>query len=121
MNATREYSESFHVRLSPDPPILLKTSTAVGDRLEVSPDFEEAGVYRRVSQSFIQTIKAEAAKHSSTDIAKFNRLVDIAIMAQASPVIAENDLGNPITPDVSWACKSFGGSIECPDKNYRIG
>lgn len=102
MNATREYSESFHIRLSPSPAILLKTSTAVGDRLEVSPDFVEAGIYRRVSQPFIQTIKAEASKFSP-GTEKFNRLADIATMAESSPVIAESDLGNPPSPDVSWA------------------
>lgn len=102
MDSAREYSESFHVRLSPSPATLLKTSTAVGDRFEVSPDFVEAGVYRRVSQPFIQTLKAEAAKFAP-GTEKFNRLADIAITAQAAPVIAESDLGNPPTPDLSWA------------------
>jgi len=97
--------------LSPSPAILLKTSTAVGDRLEVSPDFTEAGVYRRVSQPFIQTLKAEASKFPP-GTEKFNRLADIANTAQAAPIIAETDLGNPNTPDISLACNNFGSNIE---------
>jgi len=102
MNTTREYRQSFHVRLKPSPALILDTSTAVADRLEVSSSIgPSAGTYRRVSAEFIATLAAEiAAEPAGSD--RLARLQEILTAAQSTPGVDDVDLGNFPTPDLSW-------------------
>ena len=101
MDTTREYRKTFHVRLKPAPALTLNTSTAVADRLEVSPSVgPSAGVYRRVSAGFIATLAAEiAAEPAGSD--RLARLQEILAAAQSTPGVNDVDLGNFPTPDLS--------------------
>jgi hypothetical protein len=102
INMNREYRQSFHVRLRPSPPLILNTSTAVADRLEVSPSIgPSAGTYRRVSAGFISTLASEiAAEPAGSD--RLTRLQEILTAAQSTPGVGDDDLGNFPTPDLSW-------------------
>jgi hypothetical protein len=102
MDTTREYRNSFHVRLKPAPALTLNTSTAVADRLEVSPSVgPSAGTYRRVSAGFIATLAAEiAAEPAGSD--RLARLQEILTAAQSTPGVDDVDLGNFPTLDLSW-------------------
>lgn len=96
-----DYRKSYHVRLKPAPALILITSTAVNDRLEISEGFVECGVYRRVSASFIATLTAERdAQRPGT--ARYIRLDEILQAAIASPGAGDSDLGNLPVPDLSY-------------------
>jgi len=101
MNATREYRKTFHVRLKPSPALILNTSTYVADRLEVSDLIPtSAGVYRRVSAKFIESIRAERDAESKTS-QRWARLDEILTAALSTPGTGDCDLENFPTPDVS--------------------
>jgi len=101
MDMTGEYRKSFHVRLKPSPALILNTSTAIADRLEVSPSIgPSAGMYRRVSAGFISALAAEiAAEPAGSD--RLARLQEILAAAQSTPGVNDADLGNFPTPDLS--------------------
>ena len=99
---TSEYRKSFHVRLKPSPALILNTSTAVADRLEVSDAFPtSAGVYRRVSASFIQSIRSERDAEPKTS-PRWGRLNEILEAALSTPGTEDSDLGNLPVPDLSY-------------------
>lgn len=101
MNTTSEYRKSFHVRLKPAPALILNTSTAVADRLEVSPAIgPSAGIYRRVSAGFISSLESEiAAEPPGSD--RLARLQEILDAAKSTPGTSDDDLGNFPPPDLS--------------------
>lgn len=96
---TRQDSESYHVRLNPEPPLLIKTSDRIGDRFDCSElyHFAEAGLYRRVSKEFIAGIRKEQQRQKP-GTERWERLAAIITLAESAPVIAETDLGNSPEP-----------------------
>lgn len=91
-----EFRQSFHVRLKPAPYLVLVTSTAINDRLEVQEEFVNGGVYRRISRQFISQLQAEIEK--TTDTGKRDRLGEILSVCRSSPGSEQDDLGNPPIP-----------------------
>ena len=102
MNMTRELRQTFHVRLKPAPAILLATDTWIHDRLEITEAAcpHLAGVYRRISFSFLQQLGTEADK--SPDPARRSRLQEIFELASTSPAATDDDLENLPLPDLSY-------------------
>lgn len=90
--------ESYHVRLKPSPPMLLRTTTGVGDRFDCQDleQYADAGLYRRVSKEFITDIRKERDRNKP-DTERWQRLNEIITLAESAPVIAETDLGNSLT------------------------
>ena len=101
INMTSEYRQTFHVRLKPSPALVLNTSTVFADRLEISDAFpDSAGVYRRVSVNFIESIRAERDAEPNTS-QRWSRLNEILEAALTTPGTGDSDLGNSPAPDLS--------------------
>lgn len=103
MDAAREDGQSIHIRLSPSPPITIRTNRFVNDRLEISSAFTEHGLYRRLSGTLIRTLEQERDRQAFPSD-KRDRLNAILALAYRTPDVPETDLGNPPVPDVDWAC-----------------
>ena len=98
---TSEYRQTFHVRLKTSPALVLNTSTVFAERLEISDAFpDSAGVYRRVSAKFIESIRAERDAEPKTS-QRWSRLDEILTAALSTPGTGDSDLGNLPAPDLS--------------------
>ena len=106
IHATREDGSSFHVRLSPSPPNIIRTNSSIHDRLEILVSSQQDGIYRRVSKSFLATLESERDRQEfpSEKRDRLNRIIALAMSVQNIP---QDDLMNSPAPDVNWGCK-FG-------------
>lgn len=91
---------TYHIRLKPAPPVVIRTTTDCHNRMEVFGVNNE-GVYRRISKQFITQIEQELSQ-AVIGSERHERLSEILRLSRATPGVDQDDLQNPPFPDLSY-------------------
>lgn len=102
-NLTPTRQITYHVRLKPAPPVVIRTTTGCHNRLEVVGRIDEGTteVFRRISRQFLKQIEQELSQ-AVPDSERHSRLTEILSLARQTPGVDQDDLENPPFPDLSY-------------------
>lgn len=100
---------TIHVRLNPWPPAILFTTPDIADRLEISdPIGHRGGIWRRVSQSLLSSLEAEAEKAGASGNKERQEKVNAVIRMATNTIemfsgvhIPDSDFVNSAPVDLS--------------------